>query len=216
MKTIQVIAVFYLALGVLGCSKNKLSDVSAQQVENSYPTADAAFNAAKNNLHSILNDMQKRSYGLESDEQIKNLTTTNDIPLILLSMNQLKDTVVNTAAEAKLYAIGQAGSPKICITVKKAKDTWMISTIGLKKYVDALASNTDVTGIVEALGLELSFLELQTANGKAYKPLTDYREAKLSSQATYSATQMLGSLENYRAALETKFGKEFSAGELDR
>lgn len=215
MKKVKLITALWLVLCILSC-KSKLNDVNSQQVENSYPTAEAAFTAAKNNLSSILNDTQKRSYGLESDDQIRNLSTTNDIPLILLPMNQLKDTVINTAVEARLYAAGDANTPKICITVKKIKDNWIISTIGSKKYVEALAGNANVTAVVEALGLELSFLELQTPAGKTYKPITDYGEARLSASETYNAATLLSNLENYRAALEKKFGKEFSAGELDR
>ena len=215
MKKNQVAVIFFLVLSTLSC-KNKLNDVNAQQVENSYPTAEAAFTSAKNNLHAILNEGQKRSYGIESNEQMQNLVTTNDLPLIFLNLDQLKDTVVSSVVDAKLFAIGQSGNPKICITVKKTNQNWIVSTIGLKKYVDALAANRDVTAVVEALGLELSFLELQTPIGKVYKPIANYAEANLSSTATYSAPVLMQSLENYRAALEKKLGKEFSAGELDR
>jgi hypothetical protein len=216
MKKIHLLAAFCLIMSTLGCSQKKSAEMSSQRSENSYPTAEAALEAAKTNLPAILNQAQKRSYGLESDEQIRNLATTHDLQLVLLAMNQLRDSVIRTAADARIYALGQGARPNICISVNKAENNWVISTVGMKKYVDAIGEEPDVTAIVEALGLELSFLEVQAEGEKGYRPIVDYPEAELVAQNTYSAPVLLQALERYRAALERQFGDAFSAGELDR
>jgi len=217
MKTIQLIAVVIFILSVNACSQNgKTKDMDSKKTENSYPTAEAAMTAVKENLHLLLNDAQRRSYDLSSDDQIKSLTVTNDLPLIMISLEQLSDTIINSVAEARLFALGQGGNPRICISVQKSDNNWMTSSVGMKRYVNAIDEKRNLTGIVQALGLELEFLELSSNNVRTYTPIRDYPEAELFATTEYTAAELLRSLNNYRTELERKFGKDFISGELDR
>lgn len=216
MKKIQFIAILAV-LAIAGCSQSSNNKMDNNQVENNYTTPEAAFNYAKNNLHQILNESQMRSYGLGSKEEIMKLVTTNDIPLIYLPMDQLKDSTISSVSAARIYALGEDKNPKICITVRNPTGKyWIISTIGLKKYANALAGQQEVTAIVEVLGLEIDLLEIQSGNEKIYKPITDYPEANIYYDQNYKLSEILRLLEAYRAELEKKFGKEFSSGSLER
>ena len=216
MKRIIISIHIALLLIATGCSQNSEMKKAADQVENNYKTPQEAFNYAKANLHMILNESQIKSFGLGSAEEIKQLVVTNEVPLLLLPMDQLKDSTMKTASDAIVYALGNEKSPKICISVRNPSGKfWIISTIGLKKYSDALANQAGVTGIVEVMGLEISLLEIQADSVKLYKPVADYRGAKIYQDRTYQAAEILQSLEAYRAELERKFGKDFSTGNIE-
>lgn len=216
MKKILFIAIVAI-LAIVSCNQSSKMKKEENQVENNYSTPAQAFDYAKANLHLILNESQMRSYGLGSKEEIMKMVTTNDIPLIQLPMDKLKDSTIVPASDARIYALGEEKTPRICITVRNPTGKfWIISTIGLKKYASALASHQDVTAIIEVLGLEINLLELQSSDAKIYKPITDYPEANIYEGQTYKATEVLRSLEAYRAELEKKFGKEFSSGLLER
>lgn len=216
MKKIHFLIAICLVVSTFGCSQKKTPGMNDQPRPNSYPSAEAALAAAKSNLPDLLNETQKRAYGLDSDEKIKNLATTHDLQWVQIPMNQLKDSVIRSSVDARIYSLGQEGKPNICISVNKAENNWVVNTIGMKKYVNAIGAQANTTAIVEALGLELSFLEVTEGADKKYRPLVDYPEASLSSKEMYSAGALLQSLESYRAAMERQYGKAFSTGDLDK
>lgn len=217
MKTNQFIAVIVILMLATGCNQNSSTKMDENLVENNYPTAEAALTYVKDNLHLILNESQRKSYNLGSEEQVKKLVITNDIPLILLPMDRLKDTIISSASEARIYALGEEGNPKICVVVRNPTGkNWMVGTIGLKKYIQALAGQADVSAIVEVLGLEISLLEVQAGEKIVYMPIADYPEADIYQQNAYEFADILRSLEAYRVELERKFGKDFTSGALDK
>lgn len=86
----------------------------------------------------------------------------------------------------------------------------------MKKHVNAIGSQPNTIAVVEALGLEMSFLEIQENGEKIYRSIVDYPDAKISLRETYKASALLQALESHRAALEKQFGKAFSAGDLEK
>lgn len=217
MKRVLVLISIALALMATGCSQSTQMKKGEDQVKNSYKTPEEAFNYAKTNLHLILSESQIRAYDLGSAEEIQKLMETNGLPLMYLPMDQLNDTILQTKSDAMVYALGDGTNAKICISVRNPDGkSWFISSIGMKKYADALSMNKDVTGIVEVLGLEIGLLEVQSGGQKMYTPIADYRAAGIFTGNTYKASDILPMLEAYRAELEKKFGKEFSAGELEK
>jgi hypothetical protein len=216
MKKVHLLFAICMAMSAFSCSQEKKRGMNDQARSNNYPTPEAALAAAKANLPILLNEGQKRSYGLESEEQIKNLSTTHDLQWVQLPMNQLRDTVIRSAVDARIYTLGQAGKPSICVSVNKSENNWVVNTIGMKKYVNAVGAQANTTAVVEALGLELSFLEVTEGGEKRYRPIVDYPEAKLAAGEFYTAPVLLQALEDYRAMMEKLHGKAFSAGELDR
>lgn len=216
MKKIHLLIAACLLLCTIGCSQKKPSSMTEQPSQNSYPNPEAALAAAKASLPNLLNDAQKRSYGLDSDERIQNLSTTHDLAWVMLPMNQLKDSVIRSSVDARIYTLGVDGKPNICVSVNKAESNWIINTIGMKKYVNAIGGQANTTGVVEAMGLELSFLEVSENGEKRYRPIVDYPEANLSSRELYPAPALLKALESYRAAMERQHGKAFSTGDLDK
>lgn len=217
MKTNRFIAAIVILMLATGCNQNSSTKMDENLVENNYPTAEAALTYVKDSLHLILNESQIKSYNLGSEEQIKNLVITNDIPLILLPMDRLKDTIISSASEARIYALGEEGNPKICVVVKNPTGkNWIVGTIGLKKYIQALAGQADVSAIVDVLGLEISLLEIHAGEKIVYMPIADYPEADIYQQNAYELADILRSLEAYRVELERKFGKDFSSGALDK
>jgi hypothetical protein len=217
MKNKQIIAIIVMLVIAAGCNLKNSTNMDENQVENNYPTAVAALNYVKDNLHLILNESQIKSYNLGSEEQIKKLVITNDLPLILLPMDQLKDTSISSASEARIYTLGEERSPRISVVVRNPTGkNWMVGTVGQKKYVQAIADQQDVTAVIEVLGLEISLLEIQSGGKKTYTPIADYPEAEIYQQNAYELAEVLRSLEAYRVELERKFGKDFSSGALDK
>lgn len=217
MKTNRFIAALVILMLATGCKQNANNNMEDQQVDNNYPSASAALDYVKANLHLILSESQVKSYNLGSEEQIKKLVVTNDLPLLLLPMDLLNDSVIQSVSEARVYMLGEDRNPKICVVVKNPEGkNWIVSTIGLMKYVQSIGSHQDVTAVVDVLGLEISLIEVQSATGKVYLPIADYPEAGLYEQTAYDVKEVLRNLEAYRAELEKKFGKEFSSGALDK
>ncbi|MHC1774775.1 MAG: hypothetical protein AB9834_05105 [Lentimicrobium sp.] len=217
MKTNRFIAAIVILMLATGCNQKATNQMDEKQVENNYPSANAALDYVKANLHLILNESQIKSYNLGSKEEIQKLVVTHDLPLLLLPMDQLKDTIIRSVSEARIYALGEDRNPKICVVVKNPDGkNWMVSTIGLMKYIQSMAGQQDVTAIVDVLGLEISLLEIQSGNKKVYMPIADYPEAGLYEQTAYDVKEVMRNLEAYRMELEKKFGKEFSSGALDK
>jgi hypothetical protein len=216
MKRVLILISIALLLIATGCSQNSEMKKGEDQGQNSYKTPEEAFNSAKANLPMILNESQIRAFNLGSAEDMKKLVKTHELPLLYLPMDRLKDTIFQTKSDAMVYTLGDGTTPKICISTRNPDGkAWIVSTIGMKRYSDALAVNKDVTGIVEVLGLEISLLEVQSANGKMYTPVADYRAAGILTGNLYRAADLLPMLEAYRAELERKFGKDFSTGEVE-
>lgn len=215
MKKIFCI-LFVIAALAVSCNRKGSGNNGEQPAENSYNTPEEAFEQARKNLPSLLNDNQRKTFGLDSEDSIKTLEKKTAIPVTYVAFSQLQDSTLKRSDDAIVYALGNNGGPRICISVGRQGDKWIQSIIGLKKYVTLFQQQPDIKRIIDVPGLEMSFAEITTNDTTAYFPVTDYPEAKMYRQEFMSEPVLLRRLEQYRMELERKYGKDFTEGTLDR
>ncbi len=219
MKNI-IICILIFSTALMSCNRKGGNNGNTPPSENDFSTPAEAFEQAKKSLPDLLNDAQKKAFGLESAEVIRQLSKTNEIPVSYLDLNKLKDSSSAFFDEAVLFGLGDSNGTKICISVRKQNNRWIQSVIGMKKYVTVLQQRTGVSRIIDVPGLEMSFVEVKTGDSTAaslgYYPVADYPDANIYQQETYSKAQLLNRLEAYRITMERKFGKDFTSGNLDR
>lgn len=218
MKTLIITLILGCTLALNGCQCNdgRKPDDDMEHQPNAYKSPEEALKQTQERLHLLLNENQRKVFGLASDEEIQQLTTKLAVPISYLQLERLGDTARIQTDDGYWYGLGNGDATKIGISVERAGDVWIQSTIGMKKFVQATSRHTGVTRLVEVPGLELSFVEL-TENGRiSYAPIADYADAKLSADRRYAWPELLRILEGYRVQLERKFGDDFTKGNLER
>ncbi|WP_257667588.1 hypothetical protein [Parapedobacter tibetensis] len=218
MKTLFASYILGIVLLMQGCQCDGIKDPNddMKPIENKFDSPEEALRQAQENLHLIINENQRQVFGLSSDEEIKQLSTQAAVPITYLSIDQLKDTARISSDDAYWYGLGSEKTTKIGISVERADDSWIQSTIGMKKFVQAINRHPSATRLVEVPGLEMSFMELQDPDRPSYIPIVDYPEAKLSIDGRYSWVELIRILDNYREQLEIEFGEDFINGYLER
>ncbi len=215
MKKIFCILLVIVALA-MSCNRKGSGNNGEQPVENSYNTPEEAFEQARKNLPVLLNDNQRKTFGLDSDDSIKALEKKTTIPVTYVTFSQLQDSTLKRSDDAIVYALGNNEGLRICISIGRQDNKWIQSVIGLKKYVTLFQQRPDVKRIIDVPGLEMSFAEVTVNDTTGYFPVTDYPEAKMYRQELMSEPVLLRRLEQYRIELERKYGKDFLEGNLDR
>lgn len=220
MKQLLFIIITLAALFLMGGSCNRKGSGNngddQPPMENKYNTPSDAFEQARKNLPQLLNENQRKSFGLASDDAIKNLVKTSEVPITYLGLNQLRDSTVKQSDDGMLYGLGDKAGSRICISVRKQNNSWVQSTIGIKKYVNVINQRPGLTRIVDVPGLEMSFAEVKSADATTYYPVMDYPDANLFQQQALTVPELLRTLENYRATMEKKYGADFTNGNLER
>jgi hypothetical protein len=218
MRTLIFASIIGIAMASQGCGRNMSGDKSedANRVENKFATPAAAFEQTKQNLIQILNDNQRKTFGLGSDQEIAALAKVTEIPVSYLPLDRLSDTAMTLNDEGFLYTLGSGTSSKIAITVTQTQGGWMQNTVGMSNVVQAVNRFPASTRLVEVPGLEMSFLEQGDSSARVYVPLRDYSEAGISQRGQYRAPELMRLLEAYRARLEKQFGADFTNGSLDK
>jgi hypothetical protein len=218
MKTQLTTLILGCALALNGCqcneSRSPQDDMEPQK--NAYKSPEEALKQTQEHLHLLLNENQRKVFGLSSDEEIQQLTTTLAVPISYLQLERLGDTARLQTDDGYWYGLGSGDAAKIGISVERAGDVWIQSTIGMKKFVQATNRHSGVTRLVEVPGLEMSFVELSENQRVSYAPIADYGDAKLSADSRYSWPELLRILDGYRVQLEREFGDDFTKGNLER
>lgn len=208
-----------LALVSIGCNSqnsDKNKDTMST-IDNNFNSAQEAFEQTKKNLPKLLDENRRKAFGLGTDEEINNLVTTAELPVLYLSMDQLKDSVLNSSNEGLFYFLGDQSSSKICVGVVKGSKGWVQSVIGLKIYVGAVNRIKNSKRIIDVPGLEISFIETTDSSGNnTYHAITSYPDAGISESVSYTQKSMLMALDAYKIDLEKKYGREFMNGDLER
>jgi len=219
MKTQLTALILGCTLALNGCQCNdgrKPQDDDMKPQPNAYKSPEEALKQTQEHLHLLLNENQRKVFGLASDEEIQQLTTQLAVPISYLQLERLGDTTRIQNDDGYWYGLGNGDATKIGISVERAGDVWIQSTIGMKKFVQATSRHSGVTRLVEVPGLELSFVEL-TENGRiSYVPIADYADAKLSADRRYAWPELLRILDGYRVQLQREFGDDFTKGNLER
>jgi hypothetical protein len=218
MKTLIIACILGIAITSQGCGRNVSGDKddNSTRVENKFASPAAAFEQTKKNLVQILNENQRKTFALGSDQEIAALTKVTEIPVSYLALDRLKDTAMTLNDEGFLYTLGNGTSSKIAITVTQTQGGWMQNTVGMSNVVQAVNRFPAATRLVEVPGLEMSFLEQGDSTAKVYVPLRDYPEAGISQRGQYRQPELMRLLEAYRARLEKQFGADFTNGSLDK
>ena len=218
MRTLIIVCIIGIAVVSQGCGQNISGnkDDKTMRVENKFDSPTAAFEQTKRNLVQILNENQRKTFGLGSDQEIAALAKVTEIPVSYLQLDGLKDTAMTLNDEGFLYTLGGGTSSKIAITVTRTQGGWMQNTVGMSGVVQAVNRFPASTRLVEVPGLEMSFLEQGDSSAKVYVPLRDYPEAGISQRGQYRAPELMRLLEAYRARLEKQFGADFANGSLDK
>lgn len=185
-------------------------------VENKFDTPEEAFAQTKKNLHLILTDRMRSSYGLDTDEAIRSLKKSEEVPVSYLPLERLGDSTLTMNDDGFLYGLGNEQETKICVQVNRMEGNWIQSSIGMKKYVNTFRNFPDCKRIVDVPGLQLTFVEVADSSGVKYAPIADYSEADISADRRFSKSELMQSLANYKMYLEEKYGKDFTMGNLDR
>jgi len=183
---------------------------------NTFDSPEEALKQAQEHLHLLLNENQRRTFDLSSEEEIMQLSTQVAIPITYVDLDRLNDTARVETADGYWYGLGSQDAAKIGISIERAGNKWIQSTIGMKKFVQATNRHPAVSRLVEVPGLEMSFLELPENQRISYVPIADYAEAKLSADSLYSWPELVRLLAVYRAQLEREFGEDFTRGNLER
>src|SRR5690606_29731006 len=96
-----------------------------------------ALQQTKEHLHLILNENQRKAFGLTSDDEIMRLETRTTVPITYVPMNQLDTTLAAEANHGYWYGLGNDNMSKIGVSVEHVDNTWIQHTIGMKKFVTA-------------------------------------------------------------------------------
>lgn len=219
MKTQLITFILGGTLALNGCQCNDSRNPQDDDMEphtNAYESPEEALKQTQEHLHLLLNENQRKAFGLSSDAEIQQLTTKLAVPISYLQLERLGDTARIQTNDGYWYGLGNGDVTKIGISVERAGDVWIQSTIGMKKFVQATSRHSGVTRLVEVPGLELSFVELTEDQRVSYAPIADYPDAKLSADNRYAWPELLRILDGYRVQLEREFGDDFSNGNLER
>ena len=219
MKTQLTALILGCTLALNGCQCNdgrKPQDDDMKPQPNAYKSPEEALKQTQEHLHLLLNENQRKVFGLASDEEIQQLTTQLAVPISYLQLERLGDTTRIQNDDGYWYGLGNGDATKIGISVERAGDVWIQSTIGMKKFVQATSRHSGVTRLVEVPGLELSFVELTEKGRISYVPIADYADAKLSADRRYAWPELLRILDGYRVQLQREFGDDFTKGNLER
>lgn len=219
MKYILCIVIL---LASMACNRNTTQLDNQNENGNNFKSAEEAISYTINNLPQILSEKQKASYGFASDEDIKTLTVIKTIPVIFISFDELvksADTALITNSEnnknAYLYSLGKDGQLRICVLLKNNKDKWIVSTIGMKKYILSLAAHNNAQSIIEFPGIEMGFVQLQDSSKKLYAPIAGYSSANINASDRYEEADLIRKLKNYVDVLDKKYQNKLRNGELD-
>ena len=218
MKTLLIVYILGGVLALNGCQcgndRNPQEDMEPQT--NAYKSPEEALKRTQEHLHLLLNENQRKTFGLSSDEEIKQLTPQVTVPISYLPLERLGDTAYIKTDDGYWYGLGSGNAAKIGISVERAGDVWIQSVIGMKKFVQATNRHPGISRLVEVPGLEMSFVELAEQQHISYVPIADYPEAKFSADSRYAWPELLRMLDGYRAQLEREFGEDFIKGNLER
>ena len=218
MKTITISCILVAVFLIHGCRCSGDSDANndMKPTKNAFNSPGEALQQTKEHLHLILNENQRKAFGLASDEEIMRLETRVTLPITYVSMDQIDTTTSVDTAHGYWYGLGGGNASKIGVSVEQVDDVWVQHTIGMMKFVTATNRHGNTSRLIEIPGLEMSFLELTDEQRKAYTPIADYREAKLVADSLYSWDELRRLVGTYRIRLEREFGKDFINGSLDR
>src|SRR3546814_12450641 len=139
MKTITISCILVAVFLIHGCRCSGDSDANndMKPTKNAFNGPGEALQQTKEHLHLILNENQRKAFGLASDEEIMRLETRVTLPITYVSMDQIDTTTSVATAHGYWYGLGCGNATKIGVSVEQVDDVEGQHDIGLIQFVTA-------------------------------------------------------------------------------